>query len=280
MQTVTNPRQGRWSQPSRRWRVTSPTILYGLWHNVYVSPAADPTTSLPAVVGAARPPLGRPGREWSTVRQSCSVPVVSLESRSMRSCPTAGPLAVRLPPLPGGHDEVLLAGLDQAGMSSPRSWTRPWRRGDPHAAVASFVRFWKRLWSARTSCGLRGSRGRGGQPAGVPEAIEGARVIFDRWHVGMTGLLSRMASTRLAPKGLRLSWWPRSRVRSSCAGRIAMWPRSMPSPPRSTCSWTPDDSREPGQARRTTTAHREKITMTSPGTWSRLRASCASATAG
>ena len=46
-----------------------------------------------------------------------------------------------------------------------------------------------------------------------------------------------------------------------------MWPRWTTSPPRSTCSWTPDDFRESGHSRRTANRPHEETTMTSPGTW-------------
>ncbi|MDQ1248458.1 MAG: hypothetical protein QG597_2830 [Actinomycetota bacterium] len=91
---------------------------------------------------------------------------------------------------PGGRDEVLLAGLDQAGEVISAKLDQALAEGDPHAAVASFVRFWKRLLvdsDFRAGCGVVAvvvdSR------PDVPQALEGARAIFDRWHRVLTGVL-------------------------------------------------------------------------------------------
>jgi TetR/AcrR family transcriptional regulator, lmrAB and yxaGH operons repressor len=91
---------------------------------------------------------------------------------------------------PGGRDEVLLAGLDRAGEVISARLDQALEVGDPHTAVASFVRFWKRLLIGsdfRAGCGVVAvvvdSR------PDVPEAVEGARIIFERWHEGITGLL-------------------------------------------------------------------------------------------
>ncbi len=91
---------------------------------------------------------------------------------------------------PGGRDEVLLAGLEQAGEVITARLDQALAERDPHAAVASFVRFWKRL--------LIGSDFRAGcavvavvvdSRPDVPEAIDDARAIFDRWHRALTATL-------------------------------------------------------------------------------------------
>jgi len=66
------------------------------------------------------------------------------------------------------------------------------------------VRFWKRLLVGsdfRAGCGVLAvvvdSR------PDVPEAVEGARIIFGRWHEGITDLL--VASGYAAPRAARLA---------------------------------------------------------------------------
>jgi AcrR family transcriptional regulator len=105
---------------------------------------------------------------------------------------------------PGGRDEMLLAGLDRAGGVISARLDQALEVGDPHAAVASFVRFWKRLLVGsvfRAGCGVLAvvvdSR------PDVPEAVEGARVIFERWHQGLTGLL--VADGYAPPRAARLA---------------------------------------------------------------------------
>lgn len=105
---------------------------------------------------------------------------------------------------PGGRDEMLLAGLDRAGEVISTTLDQALAVGDPHTAVASFVRFWKGLLVAsefHAGCGVLAvvvdSR------PDAPEAVAGARVIFERWHTAITALL--VADGHDAPRAARLA---------------------------------------------------------------------------
>lgn len=91
---------------------------------------------------------------------------------------------------PGGRDELLLAGLDRAGEVISAKLDTALAEGDPHAAVASFVRFWKRQLLGSdfgSGCGVLAVVV--DRRPDVPEALVGAQIIFERWHLAITDLL-------------------------------------------------------------------------------------------
>jgi TetR/AcrR family transcriptional regulator, lmrAB and yxaGH operons repressor len=164
---------------------------YGLWHNTYMDSGVDGSAGPSA---RARSERRAPGATRLRMVDSAAV---LLGARGVAGVTVDAVLAHSGAPrgsvyhhFPSGRDELLLAGLDRAGEVISAKLDRALEQGDPHAAVASFVRFWKRLLISsdfRAGCGVVAvvvdSR------PDVPEAVEGARAIFDRWHVGITDLL-------------------------------------------------------------------------------------------